>query len=605
MTKEERLAALYKLKELKAQKAAQEEPDAPLDAYQERKSMGMLAGPISDTLNDPFLKGLGDPVVALAQRAAHLTGVGADTMDRVAQNRRLRTDEVVARENAVKSMIGRPFIPQPDENVGRMMSPVNVLAMQYGGVNPVRTGAGLGALNSLLTPVENGGKNYNDDAISQTLINTAIGAAVPFAASVGRWVGGHAKNAVNLFSKEGPRNLADQLTGKELGPRQDLGNLAARLNRDNVIVPGSAPTSAQVFAGKGPGTVFTALEDKIGKEGGGISEQFNNRFNQQAAARGASLENLSKQIGDIPSLVVAREEATRPLMNQFESSKQFVDPLPIKSMINNIIAKSPAEDAIVKPMEDILLKLEAIAPDEGPIRAISVVRHINTMINARDAANKPLYDIKPLVQVKNALNKAISDVEPAYGNFLKTWRDQSVPINAVNTTNFFKGKLTNAIGENTPGRFVNTLDQAQKAIKQSAGAKAGKTLEDVYTPEQMKTLFRVRADIQRAAATNNPAQKTNIGPVTEIIPGIHSVVPNMMSRPISIMNAATKFFGHDIEPKIAKELANNLLNPPEMAKSLMRIKNAKGEKLAADEAAKLANQLYTMFGSNVAGRAGN
>ena len=81
--------------------------------------------------------------------------------------------------------------------------------------------------------------------------------------------------------------------------------------------------------------------------------------------------------------------------------------------------------------------------------------------------------------------------------------------------------------------------------------------------------------------------------------------PNMMSRPISILNAATKFFGHDIEPKIAGELANNLLNPPEMAKSLMRIKNAKGEKLAADEAAKLANQLYIMFGSNVAGRAGN
>ena len=44
MTREERLAALYKLKELKAQKMAQEEPDAPLDAYQERKSMGMLGG---------------------------------------------------------------------------------------------------------------------------------------------------------------------------------------------------------------------------------------------------------------------------------------------------------------------------------------------------------------------------------------------------------------------------------------------------------------------------------------------------------------------------------------------------------------------------------
>jgi hypothetical protein len=142
----------------------------------------------------------------------------------------------------------------------------------------------------------------------------------------------------------------------------------------------------------------------------------------------------------------------------------------------------------------------------------------------------------------------------------------SVPVNQMQVGRFLQEKLINPTGTETPRAFINTLDDAAKLIKKSTGMSRFNSIDDVLTPENAAAAKSVALDLERTLSAKNPVQRTSVGQGG--ISGQVPQAPMLLSRPVTIMNAALKHFKGDIEEKSHAYLADLYLNPKELGKLL-------------------------------------
>lgn len=133
---------------------------------------------------------------------------------------------------------------------------------------------------------------------------------------------------------------------------------------------------------------------------------------------------------------------------------------------------------------------------------MSAMDNIKSLLSNQDNA----YVQKELMTVKDALGHQLNKAVPAYGQAERTYAQQSVPINTMETGQSLLDSLTNkslnAAGD--PGiAFTNYTNQLTKALK---GAKYG------IDPQAQATLEAVQKDLQRSTISNSlrsPGSDTN------------------------------------------------------------------------------------------------
>jgi hypothetical protein len=179
---------------------------------------------------------------------------------------------------------------------------------------------------------------------------------------------------------------------------------------------------------------------------------------------------------------------------------------------------------------------------------------------------------------------------PSYRTARETFAAQSKPINQMEVGQYLEGKLTPALGEETArlraSGFATALENAPGTIKRATGESRFQNLSDVLTPEQIKIVENVRADLARAQLTERQAGAARgAGPDvnlmgTEVMGSVRA--PNFINNVTTVANDLLRRMQGKLDQKLAIELATEMLDPAAAAVALEKAmaRQAKGQKLA-------------------------
>lgn len=376
--------------------------------------------------------------------------------------------------------------------------------------------------------------------------------------------------------------------------------------RGNVeIVPGAAPTAAEAASGVGS-TKFSAM--------GAAAEKLKSTeaVALRDAQKAAQLEHVRKVGGTKPELQSAEQLRTDTAKQLYDQADKAV--VTTDDAFNSLLGR-PSMDKVMararnlseeqgKPFQigknepaqvtrDTLTNVETVIPAQ---RAKYTGGNLHNIKQAFDdlISNPETYGIgkaeaAAIAKTRKEFLKWFEDKVPAYGAARKTFSEQSKPINQMEVGQFLEGKLRPALSEEAAklraGQFVGAIEDAAGTIKKATGQPRFTQLEEILTPDQMKVINDVRADLQRQARTEYLA-KQGAGSM-----GIEKLAsraaegakaPHIMSRIVTVANDILGRLAGKMDKKLAIEIATEMLDPKLAAASLEKAmaRQARGEKFA-------------------------
>jgi hypothetical protein len=422
-----------------------------------------------------------------------------------------------------------------------------------------------------------GGLSENGSAIEGAKWGGLLGGAVPTFVAAKQWIAPRANEIANLFRSKGAENIANSYINERIGDANKPSVINA-LNNSREIVPGSLPTAEQALAGVPGGSPVQAHQSLVAKESGGPSAVFGQRAMDQQAAREAALSFAGTE-DDVARLVAERTNAVKPFYDAVKTSTASVKSSPVLNQVNELIAENKNNTKIAVPLAKIrdalVLRTDKGAILESSPQALkSLSDDIGNMMSSKRVDGSAEFDVKTLRAIKESLDKQIGLAEPAYQKALDTFHEMSKPINVMQVGQALKSKLTNATGNETPGTFLRALSNEKKLLKDSIGF-GRTTVDEILGPENMNSVNRVTADLERSVLAKNPAQRTDLRGGINVATESTPALPNLLYRPAMIVNKVLKMGGKNIEPEIDAYLTRLYTNPKELGRVLQSIEPAK------------------------------
>lgn len=416
-----------------------------------------------------------------------------------------------------------------------------------------------------------------------------------------------AKGAGAVYNALDPKSAA-YLTAVE-GRGQEVLNA---LRQPSEIVPGSLPTAAEAAAPAGA-TRFSAMGASAAKT---APTPFYERAEAQKAAQLAAVQ----KVGQTPTALKAAEEARSATAKSLYGISD-----------NAMVAADNTFTTLLdRPsMDKVIARAADLAAEKGQPFQIGQNRPAQTVPSAIvDEAGRPLgqtvipgevakYPGSSLHAMKMAFDDLIKNPErfgigaaevgaikgtraqflnwvedkaPAYRTARETFATQSRPINQMQVGQFLEGKLKPALGEETArlraAGFAGAMENAPGTIKRATGESRFQTLSEVLTPDQLKIVEDVRADLARsrqaeaqAAAARGAGPDVNLMG-TEVMGNVRA--PNFINNVTTVANDLLRRMQGKLDQKLAIELAAEMLDPASAAAALEKAmaRQAKGEKLA-------------------------
>lgn len=384
------------------------------------------------------------------------------------------------------------------------------------------------------------------------------------------------------------------------------------LRQPSEIVPGSLPTAAEAAAPAGA-TRFSAM-------GASAAKTAPTPFYERAEANKAAQLAAVQQVGKTPAELKAAEATRKATAGQLYGISD-------KAMV-------AADDAFAtlldRPsMDKVLARASDLAAEKGQPFQIGQNRPAQVVPSSIvDEAGRPLgqtvipgevaqYPGSSLHAMKMAFDDLIKNPErfgigaaevgaikgtraqflnwvedkaPAYKTARETFAAQSKPINQMEVGQFLEGKLKPALGEETArlraAGFAGALENAPGTIKRATGESRFQTLSEVLTPDQIKIVEDVRADLARARqAEAQAAAARGVGPDvnlmgSEVMGNVRA--PNFINNVTTVANDLLRRMQGKLDQKLAIQLAAEMLDPASAAAALEKAmaRQARGEKLA-------------------------
>lgn len=376
--------------------------------------------------------------------------------------------------------------------------------------------------------------------------------------------------------------------------------------RGNVeIVPGSMPTAAEAASGVGS-TKFSAMGAAAEKL---KSTQAVAQRDAQKAAQLAAVRQVGQTKAELKAAEELRGKTAQQLYSEADKAVVAAD-----EGFNSLLGRPS--------MDKVMARARALSEEQGKPFQIGqstpaqVSRDTLTNIETVVPAQQAKFTGNNLHNIKQAFDDLISNPEtygigkaeaaaiaktraqfvswfegkvPAYKAAREAFATQSQPVNQMQVGQYLEGKLKPALGEETAklraGQFVTAAENAPQTIKKATGQPRFKELEDVLTPDQLKVINDVRADLERQARTEYLA-KQGAGSM-----GIEKLAsraaegakaPHIMSRIVTVANDILGRLAGKMDKKLAIEIATEMLDPKLAAASLEKAmaRQARGEKFA-------------------------
>lgn len=353
------------------------------------------------------------------------------------------------------------------------------------------------------------------------VMGAAAGAAIPL-------LGAAAKTAY-AFAEPLTRGGRDTIAGRVLNrvAGADAAAVRQRLASAAELVPGSAPTAAQVAQSGG----IAAIERAAAQAN---PEAYTQRAMEQAAARVNALRGIAGDDAAIAAARAAREATTAPMYRQaFAQTVTTGDPA-----LQALLQRPSAQQAIARA--------EKLAAESGRPFGLKPGAAAAPGPQIVDEAGRVLVDLGRAATPGRVTGQALQDIKMSLDAMLKdplsgiagaeagavrgtrnelvdwaaqaipeldvarrTYAQMSRPINQMQAGAALLEKLQPALADHgalaaeTAATYARALRNADALVKQATGTKAAGGLADVMTPRQMGTIDAVAADLARKANAQN------------------------------------------------------------------------------------------------------
>jgi hypothetical protein len=437
------------------------------------------------------------------------------------------------------------------------------------GANTLAGSAALGAGLGMLQPV-----GTEDSRLKNTALGAGFGLGGNLAA---RSIAAGAKGTKALtepFYKSGQ----EQIAGRTLRAFAGNADEATRnLTNASEIIPGSAPTSAEVAKDAGIAQLQRGLQTQSPQ----FADELAKRALDQNSARLSALRELTKYGNNLDDALTRRAEAGAKLYEKAFSQQIRVDDK-IKALTSRPSFQSALERAQRIAAEEGA-PINNLFDQQGRFASIKALHYVkmgfDDLINDSAQSGIGKAELNAVKSTRGQLLDWMSENNPAYKTARIRFEKMSRPINREQVAREIisrstRSQLPNMRGENTlyPDSFAKTLKEEGSAVAESVTGRMGKDLSDVMTPTQMKVLGNIRSDMSRYVTArdfgrsvgSNTAQnlasqnllRQILGPIGLPQSWSESAILQTIASPI---NLASKYGG--LEGRIQDVLGTAMLDP--------------------------------------------
>lgn len=173
--------------------------------------------------------------------------------------------------------------------------------------------------------------------------------------------------------------------------------------------------------------------------------------------------------------------------------------------------------------------------------------------------------INAIESSKGAYLNWVEKTVPAYKEARETFAAQSGPINRMKVGQALEDKLKTSIGDKErAGAFATAVNDSAALLKKATGQQRYKSLDEILTPEEMKSVDYVLESLVRKEMANTAAGKTNIS--VDMIGKEGHQLPQFLSATATVANSVLRRIRGDANAKITAKFSELLRNPAELAK---------------------------------------
>lgn len=449
------------------------------------------------------------------------------------------------------------------------------------------------------------GATQTGAALSRT--GAAINPMRPIAPIIEQPIKLAAKGVGAVYNALDPKSAAYLTAAEGRGP-----DIVNALRGQTEIVPGSRPTAAQAAAPVGA-TRFSAMGDSAART---TPTPFYERAEAQKAAQLAAVQQVGKTPAELKAAEAARKATAKELYGISDNAMVVADntfsSLLSRPSMDKVLARAsdlaaekgqPFQIGQNRPPQVVPSSIldEAGRPMGQTVIPGEVAKYPGSSLHAMKMAFDDLIKDPATFGIGSAEAKAIGRTRaqflewaeskaPSYKTARETFAAESKPINQMEVGQFLEGKLKPALGEETArlraAGYAGALENAPGTIKRATGESRFDSLSQVLTPEQLKIVDDVRADLARARqAETQAAAARGAGPDvtlmgTEVMGNVRA--PNFINNVTTVANDLLRRMQGKLDQKLAIELAAEMLDPAAAAKALEKAmaRQAKGQKLA-------------------------
>jgi hypothetical protein len=261
-------------------------------------------------------------------------------------------------------------------------------------------------------------------------------------------------------------------------------------------------------------------------------------------------------------------------------------------------------DLIRRSLSEIRDELQRFSNQDGIINSADLygIRKNLGNILRKNAGETGTFDEKLLSRystnlksyIDNAINKSIGATKEDPGSwtrYLKTYEQASEKINQMEIGRALEQKLGTSLGDKErAGVFANAVQNAAQTIKTSTGQARFQKLEQVLTKDQVASVNKVLADVQRDAKAQALAAKSNVETLES-----GAELPNLLNRAALITNVVLKALKKDANEDINRIAAEMMLDPKKLAAFIEGVPANKSKQIVGAFMARLTPEMRDEF----------
>ncbi len=261
-------------------------------------------------------------------------------------------------------------------------------------------------------------------------------------------------------------------------------------------------------------------------------------------------------------------------------------------------------DLIRRSLSEIRDEIQRFSNQDGIINSADLygIRKNLGNILRKNAGETGTFDEKLLSRystnlksyIDNSINKSIGATKEDPGSwtrYLKTYEQASEKINQMEIGQALEAKLRTSLGDKErAGVFANAVQNAAQTIKTSTGQARFQKLEQVLTKDQVASVNRVLADVQRDAKAQALAAKSNVETLES-----GAELPNLLNRAALITNVVLKALKKDANEDINRIAAEMMLDPRKLAAFIEGVPANKSKQIVGAFMARLTPEMRDEF----------